>query len=60
MRQSEFKMKYDPETGKFTRQHICGKGITDVFKNTSVNYIQLFLFTKRLKSRLVKTCLEKQ
>ena len=35
MRQSEFKMKYDPETGKFTRQHIYGEGITDVFKSFS-------------------------
>ena len=39
-RQSEFKMKFDPELGKFTRQHIWsgehpiyGEGITDVFKS---------------------------
>ena len=33
MRQSEFKYKYDPELGRFTRQHIYGEGVMDVFKN---------------------------
>ena len=33
MRQSEFKMKYEPETGKFARQHIYGEGMMDVFKS---------------------------
>ena len=33
MRQSEFKKRYDPEMGRFTRQHIYGEGIMDVFKN---------------------------
>ena len=33
MRQSEFKMKLDPELGKYTRQHIYGEGMTDVFKS---------------------------
>ena len=33
MRQSEFKMKYDPELGKYTRQHIYGEGLTDVFQS---------------------------
>ena len=33
MRQSEFKKKLDPELGRYTRQHIYGKGITDVFKS---------------------------
>ena len=32
MRKSEFKMKLDPELGRYTRQHIYGEGITDVFK----------------------------
>ena len=31
MRQSEFKYKYDPELGRFTRQHIYGEGLMDVF-----------------------------
>ena len=31
MRQSEFKKKLDPELGKYTRQHIYGEGMTDVF-----------------------------
>ena len=33
MRQSEFKMRFDPELGKYTRQHIYGEGIADVFKS---------------------------
>ena len=32
-RQSEFKMKLDPELGRYTRQHIYGEGIMDVFKS---------------------------
>ena len=32
MRQSEFKMKFNPELGRFTRKHVYGEGITDVFK----------------------------
>ena len=33
MRQSEFKMRLDPELGRYTRQHIYGEGITDMFKS---------------------------
>ena len=33
MRQSYFKKKYDPELGRFTRQHVHGEGEMDVFKN---------------------------
>ena len=33
MRQSDFKKKYDPELGRFTRKHIYGEGVMDVFKN---------------------------
>ena len=33
MRRSEFKKRYDPELGRFTRQHIYGEGVMDVFKN---------------------------
>ena len=33
MRQSDFKKIYDPELGRFTRQHIYGGGVMDVFKN---------------------------
>ena len=33
MRQSGFKKRYDPELGRFTRQHIYGEGVMDVFKN---------------------------
>ena len=27
MKQSEFKKRYDPELGRFTRQHIYGEGV---------------------------------
>ena len=33
MRQSEYKKRFDPELGRYTRQHIYGEGITDVFKS---------------------------
>ena len=33
MRQSEFKKKYDPDTGKFLRKHIYGEGIMDTIKS---------------------------
>ena len=33
MRQSDLKKIYDPELGRFTRQHIDGEGVMDVFKN---------------------------
>ena len=32
-RQSEYKKRFDPELGSFTKQHIYGEGITDVFKS---------------------------
>ena len=33
MRQSEFKMRLDPELGRYTRQHIYGEGMMDMFKS---------------------------
>ena len=33
MRQSEFKKKYDPDTGKFSRKHIYGEGLMDSVKS---------------------------
>ena len=33
MRQSEFKKKYDPELGRYTKQHIYGEGVMNVFKS---------------------------
>ena len=33
MRQSEVKKKYDPELERYTKQHIYGKGVMDVFKS---------------------------
>ena len=39
MRQSDFKKRYDPELGRFTRQHIYGEGVMDVFKNIGTKVI---------------------
>ena len=39
MRQSEFKKRYDPELGRFTRQHIYCEGVMDVFKNIGAKVI---------------------
>ena len=33
MRQSEFKKKFDPDMGKFSRKHIYGEGIMDTVKS---------------------------
>ena len=33
MRQSEFKKKLDPELGRYTKKHIYGEGIMDVFNS---------------------------
>ena len=33
MRQSEFKRKYDPEMGKYVKQHIYGEGIMETVKS---------------------------
>ena len=49
MRQSEFKMKYDPELGRYTRQHIYGEGMMDVFKSFGSK-----LFGKTVKSAAKK------
>ena len=45
MRQSEFKMRFDPELGRYTRQHIYGEGMMDVFKSFGSK-----LFGKTVKS----------
>ena len=49
MRQSEFKKKLDPELGRYTRQHIYGEGITDVFKSSGSK-----LFGKTMKKAAKK------
>ena len=49
MRQSEFKMKLDPELGKYTRQHIYGEGMMDVFKTFGTK-----LFGKTMKKAAKK------
>ena len=48
-RQSEFKMKLDPELGRYTRQHIYGEGVMDVFKSVGSK-----LFGKTVKSAVKK------
>ena len=39
MKQSELKKRCDPELGRFTRQHIYGEGVMDVFKNIGTKVI---------------------
>ena len=53
MRQSEFKKRYDPELGRFTRQHIYGEGVMDVFKNIGAK-----VFSQSLK-KAAKTAASK-
>ena len=48
-RQSEFKKRFDPELGRYTRQHIYGEGITDVFKSVGTK-----LFGKAMKKAAKK------
>ena len=40
MRQSEFKRRYYPELGRYTRQHIYGEGMMDVFKSFGKKYLE--------------------
>ena len=49
IRQSEFKMRFDPELGRYTRQHIYGEGMMDVFKSFGSK-----LFGKTVKSAAKK------
>ena len=49
MRQSEFKMRFDPELGRYTRQNIYGEGMMDVFKSFSSK-----LFGKTMKKAAKK------
>ena len=53
MRQSEFKMKYDPEMGKYTRQHMYGEGVMDVFKSFGS---KLFGKTKKISNKNILLC----
>ena len=48
-RQSEFKMRFDPELGRYTRKHIYGEGMMDVFKSFGSK-----LFGKTVKSAAKK------
>ena len=53
MRQSDFKKRYDPELGRFTRQHIYGEGVMDVFKNIGAKVFGQTL--KKAASKAVTT-----
>ena len=48
-RQSEFKKRFDPKLGRYTKQHIYGEGITDVFKSVGSK-----LFGKTMKKAAKK------
>ena len=63
MRQSEFKKKYYPELGRYTRQHIYGEGVMDVFKSFGWKIFGKTMKKaakqqplKQLQQRLQKTC----
>ena len=49
MRKSEFKMRIDSELGRYTRQHIYGEGMMDVFKSVGSK-----LFGKTMKKAAKK------
>ena len=49
MRKSEFKKRFDPELGRYTRQHIYGEGMMDVFKSVGSK-----LFGKTMKKAAKK------
>ena len=48
-RQSEYKKRFDPELGRYTKKHVYGEGITDVFKSFGSK-----LFGKTVKSAAKK------
>ena len=48
-RQSEYKKKFDPELGRYTRQHVYGEGVMDVFKSVGSK-----LFGETVKSAAKK------
>ena len=49
MRQSEFKKKYDPDTGKYTRQHIYGVGNASRTGGGAMDTVKSFLGKKPTK-----------
>ena len=48
-RKSEFKKRFDPELGRYTKQHIYGEGMIDVFKSVGSK-----LFGKTMKKAAKK------
>ena len=55
MRQSEFKKKYDPDLGRYTRQHIYGKGVMNVFKSFGSKLFGKTAATKAITTAATKT-----
>ena len=49
MRQSEYKKRFDPELGRYTKKHVYGEGITDVLESFGSK-----LFGKTVKSAAKK------
>ena len=49
MRQSEFKKKYDPDIGKYTRQHIYGGGTASRTRGGVMDTVKSFLGKKPTK-----------
>ena len=49
MRQSEFKKKYDPDIGKYTRQHIFGGGTASRTGGGVMDTVKSFLGKKPTK-----------
>ena len=48
-RQSEYKKRFDPELGRYTKKHVYGEGITDVLESFGSK-----LFGKTVKSAAKK------
>ena len=49
MRQSEYKKRFDPELGRYTKKHVYGEGVTDVLESFGSK-----LFGKTVKSAAKK------
>ena len=49
MRQSEFKKKYDPDRGKYTRQHIYGEGNASRTGGGVMDTVKSFLGKKKVQ-----------
>ena len=55
MKQSEFKKRYDPELGRFTRQHIYGEGVMDSVFGQTLKKAAKTAATKAITTAATKT-----